>query len=254
MFLMGPFSLGFYSFVARVRYAVQDIIVNPPFAVLYASLAKLKHDRPGQVAILDVFVMLTGGLIFPALTAASVAAPLYMSLFFGHKWDGVIPLLQVFILCGAVLPLQAIVREMLRSHDHLQLFLRLQAVYVATVLIATAVALPYGLVPIAAATLAVGIAFLPIYFAALQKWEGVSLWPALIHLWAPLVSSGLMAAAIVVYADSPYAATNPWAKLAIALGLGGVVYCIAAALLMRRDIRRVVTFIKTRRANRTEAS
>jgi O-antigen/teichoic acid export membrane protein len=254
MFLMGPFALGYYSFVARVRYAVQDIIVNPPFAVLYASLAKLKQDRPGQVAILDVFVMLTGSLIFPALTAASVAAPLYMTLFFGSKWDGVIPLLQVFILCGAVLPLQAIVREMLRSHDHLQSFLRLQAVYVATVLIATAVVLPYGLVPIAVATLVVGVAFLPIYFAALQKWEGVSLWPALIHLWAPMVSSALMAAAIMGYADSPYAAANPWARLVIALCLGGIVYCLAAALLMRRDIRRVVTFIKTRRAARIQSS
>lgn len=254
MFLMGPLSLGFYSFVARVRYAVQDIIVNPPFSVLYASLAKLKHDRAGQVAILDVFVMLTGSLIFPALTAAAVAAPLYMTLFFGHKWDGVVPLLQVFILCGTVPPLQGIVREMLRSHNRLQSFLRLQAIYVASVLIATTVVLPYGLVPIAVATLVVGVIFLPIYFAALQKWEGVSLWPALLHLWAPLVSSALMAAAIHGYGQSVYAAENPWARLVIALCLGGIVYCIAASLLMRRDIRRVVTFIKTRRVNRVQAS
>ena len=64
------------------------------------------------------------------------------------------------------------------------------------------------------------MAFLPVYFAALQRWEGASLWPARIHLWAPLASSALM----------------------------------AAALLMRRDIRRVLTFIKTRRADRMQAS
>ena len=82
----------------------------------------------------------------------------------------------------------------------------------------------------------------------------MSLWPALLHLWAPLVSSALMAAAIHGYGQSVYAAENPWARLVIALCLGGIVYCIAASLLMRRDIRRVVTFIKTRRANRVQAS
>lgn len=250
MFLIGPLALGYYSFVARVRYAVQDIIVNPPFAVLYPALAKLKHDRDGQVAILGIFIAATGALIFPALTAAAVAAPLYMPLFFGHKWDDVIPLLQVFILCGALLPLQAIVREMLRSHDHLQSFLRLQAVYVATVLIATAVVLPRGLVAIAVATLAVGLLFLPIYYAALQRWEGVSLWPALLKLWAPLAASGVMAAVIHGYANGPYAAADPWLRLVFALGLGGGVYLAIGGVLMRSDVKRMWAFVKARRASR----
>lgn len=245
---MGPLALGFYSFVARVRYAIQDIFVNPPFSVFYPSLAKLNHDRPQQQQMLGLFVVATGLLIFPTLACAAVAAPLYVALFFGHKWAEVVPLLQVFILCGAVLPLQYVVREMMRTHNRLHTFLKLQVVYVAAVLAANAAALAFGLLAMAAATLAVGVAFLPVYFRALQRWEGVSLWADLAGLWRPLLASAALAAAVAGYDASPYAAADPWLRLLLALLAGGAAFLIAAALLLRRDIRRMVGYFRRRSA------
>ncbi|SBV98983.1 membrane hypothetical protein [uncultured Alphaproteobacteria bacterium] len=244
---LGPLALGFYSFVARVRYAIQDIFVNPPFSVFYPSLAKLNHDRAAQQQMLGLFVVATGVLIFPTLACAAVAAPLYVTLFFGGKWADVVPLLQVFILCGAVLPLQYVVREMMRTHNRLHRFLRLQVAYVAAVLAASAAALPFGLLAMAAATLAVGVAFLPVYFRALQRWEGVALWGDLAGLWRPLAASGAMAAAIAGYAASPWAAADPWFRLLLALLAGGAAFGLAGALLLRRDVRRLVGFFRRRR-------
>lgn len=245
---MGPLALGFYSFVARVRYAIQDIFVNPPFSVFYPSLAKLNHDRAAQTQLLGLFVVASGVLIFPTLACAAVAAPLYVTLFFGPKWAEVVPLLQVFILCGAVLPLQFVVREMMRTHNRLNLFLRLQVVYVAAVIAAVAAAVPFGLLAMAGATLAVGIAFLPVYFRALQRWEGVALWRDLLGLWRPLAASGAMAAAIAALAVAPWAPADPWLRLAAALAAGGVAFGLAALLLLRGDIRRIVGYFRRRGA------
>ncbi len=245
---MGPLALGFYSFVARVRYAIQDIFVNPPFSVFYPSLAKLNHDREAQRQLLGLFVVASGVLIFPTLACAAVAAPLYVTLFFGGKWAEVVPLLQVFILCGAVLPLQYVVREMMRTHNRLGRFLKLQIAYVAAVLAATAAALPFGLLAMAAATLAVGVVFLPVYFRALQTWEGVSLWRDLGGLWRPLAASGAMAAAIAGYAASPWAAADPWLRLLLALLAGGAAFGAAGLLLLRGDVRRLVGYFRRRRA------
>lgn len=247
MIFMGPLALGYYAFVARVRYAIQDIFVNPPFAVLYPSLAKLNDDPVGQKRLLGVFITAAGVAIFPILACAAVAAPLYMPILFGNKWDESIPLLQVFIVCGGILPLQFVVREMLRARNRMQRFLKLQGVYVAAVLVVTIAVLPLGLVEVALGTLAVGLLFVPVFYAALEKWEGVALWHELAKLWAPIAASALMAAAIYGYADGPYAADDPWLRLILALAAGGVAYLAATGVLLRGEIRRVCGYLKRRR-------
>lgn len=250
VFSMSPLMLGYYSFVVRVRYAIQDICVNPPLAVLYPALAQINDRRDEQRAILGLFILAVGFIIFPTLGSAAVTAPLYMPLVFGHKWDEAIPLLQVFIACGTVTPFQFIVREILRAHNRLEAYLRLQIAYVALLLLVIFLLLPHGLMVLGYGTLGVGLFFLPIFFFLLQKWEGIGLWGEMAKLWAPLAGTILLVLATLAAAHSAWAPANPWLRLLAALSVGWVVYLLTCLLLMRREMQQLWAFLRRWRAGR----
>ncbi|SEH32667.1 oligosaccharide flippase family protein [Magnetospirillum fulvum] len=253
LLLMNPVMLGYYSFVVRVRHAVQDICVNPPLAVLYPALARLNDQKDKQRTILEVFIIAIGVVIFPVIGSAAITAPLYMPLLFGDKWNEAITLLQLFIICGATLPFQVLVREMLRAHNHIEAYLRLQVAYVAVLLIATLILLPHGLLAVGYGTLGIGIAVLPIYFVLLDKWEGVGLWRQLTKLLTPLAGTILLALVTHFTAVGPCAGANPWLRLFLSLAAGWAVYSLTCVLLMRDELRQIFTFVRHWQAVRAGA-
>ena len=239
--ILGPVVLGYYAFVIRIRYALQDILINPSLTVLYPSLTKIKEDHEEQKLILGQVISLMGFLIFPALALCVYTAPLYVPLFFGAAWVPAIPVLQILISGSAALPILITLRESLRAHNRVGSYLKVQMPVAVFGLFLTVVLLPRGLVAMAAGMVFCTLCSVPVYVLFFKRWLGISLWLSIARLVKPLAAVGVMLGIMHLYNNLPFYPANVWGRLFSSLALGGAVYLATCFLVQYKEMMKMVS-------------
>jgi teichuronic acid exporter len=246
--VLGPIILGYYAFVTRIRYALQDILINPSLAVLYPSLTKIKEDQEEQKLILGDVISLTGFLIFPALGMCGAMAPLYVPLFFGAAWAPAVRVLQIFICGSAALPIFIAMKESLRAHNRVGSYLKVQIPVAGLGLFLTVVLLPRGLEVMATGVVLCSLCSVPVYVLFFKRWLGISLWLSIARLAKPLAAVGVMLGVMHLYRNLPFYPTNSWEQLFSSIALGGVAYLATCFLVQYREMMKMVSFVRKLRS------
>ena len=239
--ILGPLAIGYYAFVGRICYAIQNVFCHPVIDVLYPSVAQIRNNRAEQANILGHVIGISGLIILPIIALAAYEAPIYVPLLFGEKWTPAIPVLQVFICASSVLPFNATIRESLRAHNMVGAYMKLQFPIALMTLLLAITLLPHGLLTAATGLSCLTLATLPIYIYLFNRCTGVLLWRPVALLIKPLISVTLMVAFLYLYANSAIYPSSPWLRLLSSSGLGVCIYITSCLMLQYNEIMKIAT-------------
>lgn len=99
--LAGAAALGFYTFAFTWTNIVRDQLVAIINKVLYPVYTTLQDDRQKMLDLFIKIVSINNFIVYPLILGLFLFAENIIPIFFGHKWDNAVPIMQV--LCIAVL-------------------------------------------------------------------------------------------------------------------------------------------------------
>jgi PST family polysaccharide transporter len=162
---------------------------------------------------------------FPIMTGLMVTAEPFVLTFFGPKWDGVIPLLQILALVGAMQALTNPVGWIYLSQGRTDWMFRFGLVSSSVVILAILVGVMLGSVEAVAACYAVANVVL-FYPTLAIPGKLIQMAPREV-LWAvsgPLAASVAMGALVILLNSALPAGWAPWLQLGVLALLGAGCY------------------------------
>ena len=157
---------------------------------------------------------------------AVLAEPIVIILF-TDKWTPCIPMLQVFLLARMFLPLNMINASELQSKGETKLFMKLYFVTGPISLLAIIVAIPFGVMAMAWATLVSGILYHTIFSIVIGRRIGYHYYRQLWDWRYILLSLLLMALGVLICI---HFFNGMWAKLIIGAFVGFVIYAFCCKI------------------------
>jgi O-antigen/teichoic acid export membrane protein len=223
----GTSVLGVYSLANQIPSFIAGAVGNIIWTNIYAR-ALHTTDTRRQAQIFEKFVRLLAMVHFPVTAIAVVEAPAAIAVFLGPQWQGLSPLLELFLIADVVTALAGIMGAIFLAHGQAVLQLRINTeiniIRAAVVLLAPHLGL-LGCV--------IGIALTSLYGLArsmttLVKTIDLTIGQILKAIRGAFVSS--VAAALTSYVLSQQLLL-PAAWAVILSGMGGLVaYCCSLVL------------------------
>lgn len=187
--VLGPVALGLYTVGYRILRLVIQLTSNLIDGVAFPVYARLQ-DHPDRFRRAyyksGTFAAL---LAFPGFTAILVLAPQLVSVLFGPKWSGSVPVMQVLAVVGLVRSVNYLNSSTLTALGKPKW--RVFIVGITTVLLVTALLISvwFGIVAVAVATLIVAIVVAPLPYWAVYRLVPFSIVRYLRGITPPLVAS-----------------------------------------------------------------
>jgi PST family polysaccharide transporter len=244
-FLLSSTALGIYSLAKRVTEMMSTSITGVVVAVAHPFFARDQHDvvrlRTALTAMMDRTVLVA----FPAFFGLAGIARDVVPLVFGDKWIGAVPVLQVLSILMALYAVStlhgALVRAMGRA-DWWSGFVNLtSALYVVGFVIAGR----YGIVAVAASSLAMFLLVSPLHFwmvVRLLDLRPASYLPIFI---APLAASSAMAGLLFLLRHwGPFAALPLISRVAAEVAVGMAAYGLLVAVLAPGRTRSLMSQLR----------
>lgn len=100
--LFSPTILGFYAFAYNIMYTPVKRISYIFSDILFPSLSAIKDDQNKIIKGYFQSLQLIAMISFPVMTLLAFNAELIIPFFFGNKWNGAIPIVQILAFAGAL--------------------------------------------------------------------------------------------------------------------------------------------------------
>jgi len=250
-YFLGATSVGLYGFSHRMSIALQEIITNPVFMVLFPALSKAQNEPGKQELIYKGFFFLVSCLVAPTVVLAVMTAPLYVPLLFGDKWIDATPVLQVVLAASLILQFGRLPSVIFRVYNKVHVQLCGEVLLIGIALILIWFAAQHSALAVAGALLITTFLYPPILYSLLAWKLDVNLWSFLTLLFRPVIAIIPMIG--VVYAFMEHISIDhKWLELFCILACGGTVYVLFAALLMRNQITNLFLFMKSLKSSQKQ--
>jgi O-antigen/teichoic acid export membrane protein len=231
---LGAASLGFYTVgyrMLRLLFQVTSSLIDRVAFPLYSRL----QGNPQRLVRAHYKSTSFAALIaFPAFTATMALAPDFVPVVFGTKWMDSVPIMQILAFLGVVQFLTYLNGTMLKALGKPSWQVAIVVVTTALKLVAFFIAVRFGIIAVAIATLCVGCVMAPPYYWTLHRLIPIRIGPYLNHLRGPFFAS-LLAGAVMFAIRRGLGDTHPLVTLLVA-GIGGVVVYAAAIRLISRAL------------------
>lgn len=155
--MLGDTSAGLYNRTMTLANLPVQQPATVITRVLFPVLSAAGSDRQRQAVGLQLSVLTVGGYAFAVAVALSAAAVPVVHTLLGPQWVSVIPVLQVFALSVGPRFVTHVVGVSLDALGELRAKLAIQFGCLCLMLVAVVLALPHGLVAMAAAVVAVEV-------------------------------------------------------------------------------------------------
>ncbi|MBP9086970.1 MAG: oligosaccharide flippase family protein [Kofleriaceae bacterium] len=240
----GPSVTGVYN----MAYNLADIpaiqVGEQIASVLLPSMSKLEPARRPRA--LERSTALLSLLIFPmAIGLGLIAQPLIELVLPSDKWQEVAPLLTILAVLSVFRPITWVLSVYMDAQERTMRLMLLEVAKIILLMIGIAVFSPWG---VRASAAAVGLAFgvSAIAGVGMVAGDGVSLARLVRGFFEPLAACALMCGAVLAvrYGVPSFEQLHPGAKVAIEIGLGGIVYSGAALLLCRATAKDLLGLLR----------
>lgn len=238
---IGAEGLGLYGRAyALMLYPAQNLS-HAMSRVLFPSYAEIEDDKLRTKRAFLRVARLVGLLAFPVMFGLAALAEPFTLAVFGEPWRGMIPLVQVLAVVGALQSITALNGTIFLSQGATRLLLRAGGLARLVVIAFIVLGLRWGLYGVAASYL-VGtlLTAVPVWHLV-GRLIGFSVRELLGHLASVFFAAVAMASAVAV-ADSYWGESlgDPWLRLAAALLLGLALYALGLATIARPAVREAV--------------
>lgn len=236
--LQGASPLGYFAVATRLRFALTEIFITSPLAVVYPALAKLGDPVQQRGLALTVSYLATL-LSCPLLAIGAATAPIYVPLVFGAQWLPAVPVLEIYLVGAGLAPFYLVIQQLFRANNRMRTMIRYTGTFIGANLLMTLFLLREadGLLWMSGGIAAVAYLSVPVYVRALERTVGIGMWAAFPPMAVPFLGAALCYGAIRLYAASAYAPANLWLALVATCLLGAAVYAAVCVIFQFRRIR-----------------
>jgi O-antigen/teichoic acid export membrane protein len=236
--VLGPTSLGFYAIGHRLLEVTQVLLVNVARKVTFPAFSRLQEDPPRMRRSYLSVTRISSALILPGYIAMAAVAPELVEVVFGGGWGPSAAVASVLFLIGPVLSVQAFSGSFLNAAGHPEVVLRFRLITTVANVIGFALAVPFGIVAVAAAFVIRGYLLLPLNLFWMRRYGGVAIGAFLAQVRGPAVATAFMVAAILA-AKLASGGLTPPVLLAIEATAGAVAFVAALWVFDRRSLEEL---------------
>lgn len=237
-------QVGYFSKARRMADIPAMTMSSVLGTVLYPLLSKIHEDESRHIAIYKKVSKYAVTFSFPILILLSLLAEPIVLILFTEKWAASIPLLRILLLARVFLTLNVINANMLQSRGDAKLYMYLYFIAGPICLIATAMAIPFGVEAIAWATFISGFLYYLIFAVVVGRKIGYSFWRQLWD-WREIFVSLILMSVLVLLSTHWFC--GQWTKLIVGSIVGVAVYTICCFVFKLIDddmIQTIKSMIK----------
>ncbi|HET7141269.1 MAG TPA: lipopolysaccharide biosynthesis protein [Candidatus Limnocylindria bacterium] len=196
--VLGPGPLGLYSVAYRILNASQVVLINVSRRIAFPAFARLRGDRDRMRTAYFRLSRVAGLAILPGYIGLALVAPELTVVVFGAKWaaSGVVAAMLFFI--GPVLTIQAFSSSLLYAAGHPEVVFRFRLATAITNVIGFIIAVPFGIVAVAAAFVVRGFLLLPLNLYWMRKYAGIAAGDYLRQLTSLAIATLAMSATVLL--------------------------------------------------------
>ena len=240
-FSLGAVSVGLFSFAWRIFWSMKEGLFLPVISVMFPAFAKIKNDPAESIRLINRIVSITGFIALPAFAGGAMTSPQFVPLFFGIKWIAAVGVLQFFIFAMIPGTFLLIIREVLRAHGKIGVFVRFQAIIVALSIATMLLLVNRGLQSMVFGVLVIAFITFPFAVWVSARASGFSFGRSFGRLWVPVTATAAMVLSIYAIQVTVLPFFPPFVDLALLVLAGASVYLAVYALL---DFRQLADFVK----------
>lgn len=219
--VLGDVALGIYVVAYRGLQILQQVLAKTGTVVAFSAFSRLQ-DQPERMR--EAFYESTRAasvISLPVFVGVSMLAPLAVPLVFGDQYAESGRVLQVLALIGVVHGVSYLNYAVFTGVGRPDFVLKLLTVRTIANVVAFFLAVPYGIVAVAAAFVARAYLLMPLNVFVLRVAIDVSPRRYFRNFVPALVASCVMALAIGALSQLPLGGLS---RLLVSIGLGGIVY------------------------------
>jgi O-antigen/teichoic acid export membrane protein len=234
--VLGTTPLGFYAVGYRLLDVTQVLLINVARKISFPAFSRLQHDRERMVRAYLTVTRATSAIILPGYVGMALVALELVPVLFGGRWQASGQVAAVLFLIGPVLSLQAFSGSYLNAVGRPDVTLRFRLITTATNVAGFLIAVPFGIVAVAAAFVIRGYVLLPLNLYWMRVHGGVPPRAYLAQLKGTGFATLLMAMAVTGTRLLAGSALGPAALLAAQVVVGAVTYAAGMWLVDRRTV------------------
>ncbi|QCC50357.1 lipopolysaccharide biosynthesis protein [Halapricum salinum] len=232
--LLGTTALGFYRLSYRLALTPATEVTGVIGTVMFPAYSKLQDDVAAVREAYFRTLQLVTAFTFPAGVGVFVVAPPFVEAILGPQWIPMIPALQILAVYGLLLSMAGSFGPVWLAMGRPDFAAKIGAVrvIVMAVLIVPATT-EYGLVGTGAAVVAAfGLGALPLDLLISRRLLDMRLRRFFREVSYPIVAAGTMGAVVWAVRET-VVVDSPLVELLGLVALGGIVYLLVAAVLVR---------------------
>ena len=192
---------GLYYFARRISELISQQFTAAVQQATYPALATLQNETENLKAKYREIIQVTMAIISPIMFLVAALAEPAVNLFFGEKWSGAVPYIQILAWVAVLYPLNALNINAIKVKGRSDLVLKIGILKKAVSFTILLLSIPYGVLGIVSGqALASTLALLPNTFCC-KKLVDYSLSEQLVDVSKPLVAafSGALCAWLAVW-------------------------------------------------------
>ena len=238
--VLGTVPLGIYAVGYRILDAASALLVGIARKISFPALARVQHEPERLARAYFRMTRITAALVLPGYIGLALVAPELIRLVFGARWAEAGPVAAVLFLVGPAFAVQGFGGTLLNAAGRPDITLRLRFVSAAMTVVGFAIAVPFGLLAVAAAYAIRGYLMLPLQLYYQRKYAGIPTSEYLLRLRGPALATAVMAAAVLAVKWLLLPRVDYVVLLAAEVTVGAVVFLAAAWVLERELVGEVV--------------
>lgn len=227
----GATVLGFYRVGSRSLNFIVQATVVPLQTTTLSAFARL--DAAGQARAYNRFTQMAAAMTFPAFFGSCAIAPDFILVAFGEKWAASAPVMMILTLGVLPLTLNYFFQPAMQARGRPRAAIGPEAFKVAAGAAILGVAGRFGILASATGDVARKYVALPNTLRVLKRELNVAPKDLLLGILPPLLCAAAMAGVILGLRATLWSDMQPVLRLALSIGLGGVVYVGGMRLFAR---------------------
>jgi O-antigen/teichoic acid export membrane protein len=241
-YFLGAEPLGYYSVAYRILGVLQQLLVQTSKQVALPTFSRLQSDLAQCRQAFYQATQLTSAIAFPIFLGVSVLAPELIQILFGNQWQPAAIVLQVLALAGLFQSISFFKSSIFLAMGQPMWSLWLSGLTFVLNAIGFAIALPWGIVAVAAAFVIRGYLVFPVGQWVVSRLIHTPLLTYLQQFIPALLSSFLMASSLIAtrffLQDLPILLF-----ILIASTIGAIVYSLSLLWLSPKTFRELFRLI-----------
>lgn len=237
--VLGTQLLGIYSVGYRILEATGSLLVGISRKIAFPALSRLQDDPERMRRAFFRVARMSGVIVLPGYLGLALIAPEMIVVLFGDRWADSGPVASMLFLIGPVLAIQGFSGALLNAAGHPEIVFRYRLMATLTNVTGFVIAVPFGILAVAAAFVVRGYLLLPLDLYWLRRYGGIPSRAYLAQFRGIVVATLAMAATVICLKLLVAGGWGDALLLAAEVVLGAGTFVAALLLVERRLVREV---------------